>query len=290
MFRMARLILALAASLVLGLSSAAAGPAVWVVKSPTATVVLFGSVHLLPPDLKWEPAPLRVALGAASDVWFEIPMDDAATLAASQAALAAGLLPPGQSLAGELGADDRARLARAARVCGLPLEGLDRLKPWLADVTVSVASYRLAGAMVEDGVERQLSAALPSAIRRHAFETPAEQIGYLSSAPLSDQIASLHETLKELDDGPETYRRLVRAWMAGDAKAIRREALDPMISDAPGVYKSLVADRNRRWENVIVERLQGSGEAVVVVGVGHLVGPDGLPALLRARGYAVDGP
>ena len=32
------------------------------------------------------------------------------------------------------------------------------------------------------------------------------------------------------------------------------------------------------------------GEAVMVVGVGHLVGPDSVPALLRARGVVVEGP
>lgn len=270
--------------------AASAEPAVWVVKSPTATVVLFGSVHLLPPDLVWEPARLKTALAAANDVWFEIPIDDASNLAASQAALAAGLQPTGKSLSTLLSHRDQSRLARAAQVCGLPIEGLDRLQPWLADVTISVASYRLAGAVVEDGVERQLSAAIRPDVTRRAFETPLEQIGYLAAAPVPDQVASLRETLDELAEGPESYKRLVRAWMAGDARAIRREALRPMMSQAPGVYKSLVADRNHRWVETITARLQGSGEAVVVVGVGHLVGPDGVPALLRARGFTVDGP
>jgi uncharacterized protein YbaP (TraB family) len=270
--------------------AASAEPAVWVVKGPHATVVLFGSVHLLPPALKWEPDRLRRALAEASDVWFEIPIDDAANLAAGQAALEAGMQPTGQSLSAQLTARDQARLARAALLCGLPVEGLDRLKPWLADVTLSVASYRLAGAVVEDGVERQLSAEVAPNVGRRAFETPAEQISYLAAAPVSDQVASLHETLDELAQGPESYLRLVRAWMAGDAKSLRREALSPMMTKAPGVYKSLVVDRNHRWLPAIIERLQGSGEAVVIVGVGHLVGPDGVPALLRARGFAVEGP
>jgi uncharacterized protein YbaP (TraB family) len=289
MLRFLRIVLALAL-LSLGARAAAAEPAVWVVKSPSATVVLFGSVHLLPPALKWEPESLRRALAAADDVWFEIPIDDASNLAAGEAALAAGMQPLGQTLSAQLTARDQQRLARAAEQCGLPVEGLDKLKPWLADVTLSVASYRLAGAVVEDGVERELSAEIPASVQRRAFETPAEQIGYLAAAPVPDQVASLRETLDELAEGPDSYRRLVRAWMAGDAKALRREALKPMMTLAPGVYKSLVVDRNHRWIDAIARRLQGSGEAVVVVGVGHLVGPDGVPALLRARGYQVVGP
>jgi uncharacterized protein YbaP (TraB family) len=51
-----------------------------------------------------------------------------------------------------------------------------------------------------------------------------------------------------------------------------------------------LADRNRRWADAITERLAGSGETVIVVGAGHLAGPDSVPTLLRARGVAVDGP
>jgi hypothetical protein len=274
----------------LGAGIAAAQPPVWVVRSRTATIVLFGSVHLLPPGLDWEPAALKSALAEADDVWFEIPVDPAATLAAGQAAAAQGLQPPGQTLSAELSPADQVRLARIAQSCGLPVAGLDQLKPWYADVTLSVASYRLAGAMVDDGVERQLASQLPPTVQRRAFETPQEQIGYLASSPLPDQLAGLRETMGELEQGPTSYQNLVRAWMSGNARAVRKQALTPIIDQAPGVYRRLVVDRNHRWLPAILDRLNGRGEAVMVVGIGHLVGSDGLPALLRSQGVRVEGP
>ena len=290
MFRFLRLaVLAFVFSLC---SSAAwALPPVWVAHGPNgATVVLFGSVHILPAGMSWEPPRLKQAIASADDLWFEIPIDPASNLAAGQAALAAGMQPPGQTLSAQLTPADQARLAKAAAACGLPVEGIDRLLPWFADVTLSVTSYRLSGADVDDGVERQIAAEAPAGLQRRALETPAEQIGYLAAAPMRDQIASLRETLDDIDAGSVSYRRLVAAWMAGDTRTIRREALTPMIRDAPGIYRTLVVARNQRWIDPIIERLQGKGEAVMVVGVGHLVGPDSVPSLLRARGIRVAGP
>ena len=53
---------------------------------------------------------------------------------------------------------------------------------------------------------------------------------------------------------------------------------------------ALIQRRNAAWTRAIAERLAGSGETVIVVGAGHLVGPDSVPALLRARGIKVEGP
>ena len=268
---------------------AAAQPPVWIVHGPHATIVLFGSVHLLPPNLDWEPPQLSRAIEQADDLWFEIPIDPGASLSAAQLAARRGFLPPGVSLSQELDAGAQAKLARAAQSCGLPLDTINRLRPWYAELALSVASYRQYGAGVESGVEQRLSAANPKVPRR-AFETVAQQIEFLSGSSDADQLASLVETLGEIEEGPAVYQRLVGAWMSGDTAAIEREALDPLIKQAPGVYRALVADRNRRWIPLIRDRLAGRGQAVMVVGVGHLIGPDSVPALLRRQGVKVDGP
>jgi len=276
--------------LLLGFAAPArAQPPVWIVHGPHTTLILFGSIHLLPPGLDWEPPRLKQALAETNELWFEIPIDPSASLQAFQLASQRGLQPAGHTLDDDLDANGRAALAKAVKTCGVSLDGVNRLRPWYADMLLSVASVRQYGAGSEGGVEQTLSAASP-AVPRKAFETIAQQIGFFADAPQSDQIASLKETMNEVEEGPAEYQRLVKAWMAGDTKAIQREALQPLMKQAPGVYRTLVVGRNRRWIEQINARLQGDGEAVMVVGVGHLIGPDSVPALLRREGVQVEGP
>ncbi len=78
--------------------------------------------------------------------------------------------------------------------------------------------------------------------------------------------------------------------MGGDLKTLDREVVAPLRKASPGLYETLVVQRNARWVKAISERMAGSGRTVVIVGMGHLIGPDGLPARLRALGYDVEGP
>jgi uncharacterized protein YbaP (TraB family) len=139
-------------------------------------------------------------------------------------------------------------------------------------------------------VERTLDKAAPDKAQRRAFETPEEQIAYFADAPEKDQVASLENSLREMEKDPAAYSKLVDAWLAGDTKALEREGLRPMRKDTPALYDRLVVQRNARWTEMIQKRLAGSGETVIVVGAAHLIGKDGVPAMLRGRGIRVEGP
>ena len=269
---------------------AAAEPPVWVVRDADSTIVLFGSVHLLPPGLDWRPDALDAALKEADDLWFELPVDGDASREAAQMAVQRGMLPKGETLSARLSANGKARLQRASERLNVPMGMLDRMRPWLAEVTLGVAQLADHGANGSDGVERSLSAAAPPGAERRAFETAGEQIALFADAPEKDQLASLEQSLRQMEDDPGAFTKLIDAWLKGDLKGLERQGLEPMRRASPELYRRLVVQRNSRWTETLIERLRGSGETVVVVGAAHLIGKDSVPAMLRKRGVAVEGP
>jgi uncharacterized protein YbaP (TraB family) len=284
--------LALAAALLLGAAGqASAKPPVWIVRSHGATVVLFGSIHLLPAGLDWRPPALVDALGRADALWFELPITMDSDNAGDQAAEQRGHLGPDASLLAMMDTEEADKLRRVAERLHLSIEVIDQMEPWLAEVTISVADDAASGASAFNGVEDQIQAIAPISTRRGAFETAPEQIGFLAGAPLTDQIASLEWTLHEVEDDPATYQRVVDEWMGSDLAGLQRDALDPLRRVSPALYDRLIAQRNHRWAKALKRFFGRRGETtVVVVGVGHLIGPDGLPTLLRAEGLEVEGP
>lgn len=269
---------------------AAAEPPVWVVRDADSTIVLFGSVHLLPAGLDWRPAALDAALKDADDLWFELPISGESSAEAAQLAVERGLLPKGETLTAKLSDDGKARLGRASERLKVPLEALDRFRPWFAEVTLGVMQLAASGANGSDGVERSLAAAAPASAERKAFETPAEQIAMFADAPEADQIASLEQSLQQMEDEPDAFKTLIDSWLAGDLAGLEAQGLTPMRTAAPELYRRLVVERNARWTDALAKRLEGKGETVVVVGAAHLIGADGVPAMLRKRGVAVEGP
>lgn len=275
---------------------ALAKPPVWTVHGRGATITLFGSVHVLPRKLDWQPEALKKALGQADELWFETPIDPAALLEASRLALAKGMLPEGKTLSDMLSADGKARLQREAEALRLPQPQLERLQPWLAELSIGEAAYARDGATADQGVERQLADSAPQAKRR-SFETPAQQIAMFADAPQSVQVASLQDTLRELEQDPDQSRRLIEAWMKGDLKAIEKEGVEELRAESPQMFDTLLTKRNAAWVKTLLKRLDARPprrgrppRLVVVVGVGHLAGRDGVPELLRRKGIRVDGP
>src|SRR5690606_11781417 len=103
----------------------------WSLKGETNTVYLLGSFHFLRPseDL---PKSIDAAYEDAEQLLMEIDMDDVDPLQAQQLTLELGVLPEGETLETQLGAEAYAKVSEYARSIGVDPMLLNRFKPWLA--------------------------------------------------------------------------------------------------------------------------------------------------------------
>jgi hypothetical protein len=270
-------------------SIARAAPALWVAKSPTATIYLFGTIHLLQQNQNWESASVKAALRASQEIWFEVPdFEDGATARKLVAQLGYDAAHP---LSKILPAKAFARLQRAASETGLP-QGeatLEPMRPWLAALTITDAQILRAGYDPGAGAEHTLLQQWTDSSKPvRGFETLNEQLHFFADMPAPLQEEVLENTLDEFDEGMGKLNAIVAAWMKGDQKTIASLLVDDLRKPFPDLYRTLIVTRNERWAGSIAGMLKESGVRFIAVGAGHLAGPDSVQTQLAKQGIQFD--
>lgn len=268
---------------------AQAAPPVWIVQGkPGHALVLFGTVHLLPPGTPWQSPALVDALSRADRLALELDFSAPGTQeAVARGLFQRGLLTDGRTLDQLVPPPVYEQVLKLASENSLPPQAVRRFRPWLAAIVLGQAAIGKQGFDASQGVELTLlgmrRAGHPPVI---GLETPDEQIGLF--AGLDDQRAAemLGQSLKEIDTVAERAQKMVTAWMDGDLDRLHHLLLDAM-KDTPDLYDSVIVARNRRWLPRLDALLDQPGLTLVAVGAGHMLGPDGLVALLEAGGHTV---
>jgi len=266
-----------------------ATPALWHISDADSDIYLFGTFHLLPSSLEWETDAIRAHLASADELYLEADVQSAEAQARVQAlVLELGLNPQGVTLSSMLDAEAWALLARVAPTVGATPEMLEPMRPWLAQVVLSVAQMQALGLDPEAGVEKALLAAVEGTdVEIGYFETAEQQIRVLADLPDPVQVSGFAEGLREMERTPAMLDEMVRAWAAGDVEAIERIVNADMREQTPEMYEALIVQRNRDWVPQIQALLDGEGTVFVAVGAAHLGGDHGVVELLRETGITV---
>ena len=279
---------ALAVSVASARIESAANTFLWKAAKGQGSLYLVGSVHLLTKDYY----PLSPALDRAfrdSDLLVEeVDMGEMIYTENQLQMVMTGMLPAGQSLDKVVSPATLAAVNKRIETLGMPIEPLKRLKPWLLSLTLLTLEWQKAGFEADLGLDKHFyDLARSDAKTVQGLETVAFQISRFDGMTMDEQDRLLAETLKELDTQQTAVTSLADAWKAGDVPTVERLVLQDLRSD-PRVYQRMLVDRNRDWLPKLEALFARRGRAFVVVGAAHLVGPDGLLAMLRARGYTVE--
>jgi uncharacterized protein YbaP (TraB family) len=262
-------------------------PALYAVRDADSTMYLYGTVHVRPRGADWANARVRAAIDESEEVWTELMMSPEAD--AQTQALAQRFGRAERPLSSWLNEDENARFNAAVAKIGLPQGSLEGLQPWAAALTLTVVPLMQAGYDPQSGVDRSLDAYADNAGKRmRALETAEQQYTFFANMSAEMQHEMLIEAIAQVDSVDEMIGAMSETWERGNEAALARVVIEETRRDYPDLYRTLFVVRNNAWMEELTREMEGSGVDFVAVGAGHVIGPDGLVAQFRARGYRVE--
>jgi len=269
-----------------GLRQASDHGFLWRLVKDGRTSYLYGTIHVARDEWMFPGPHTAAALGASDVLALELDVLDPDILARLAASARAG---PGEALAPEL----QARIDRRVVAECLDPAPWHAFAPEFQIASLAVMAARREGFdpayaidVVLALVARQSGQAIVS------LETPEGQMAALRLPSRAATVEFVETSLDDLDAGragPLTLR-LVRAWTDGDLADLAGYGrwCECLRNDAERTaMKRLLDDRNPLLAAAIDSR-HGRGQSVFAgVGSLHLIGPNGLPALLARRGFQV---
>jgi uncharacterized protein YbaP (TraB family) len=260
----------------------------WKASGKGGTIYLIGSIHVMSESFY----PLNPALEAVftdSDLLVEeVDLAEMLDPTAQLSILSRGMLPGSQSLDKVISPATMALVQKAVGDLGAAAGPLMRFKPWMLAIALQGLELAKIGFNPALGLDQHFyDQARTGGKGVQGLETVEFQISRFDDMTAEQQDRMLAETLKELATETAAVGKLGDAWKAGDVPAIERIALTDLKSD-PLMYQRLLVERNKNWMPKIEALFARRGRALVVVGAAHLVGPDGLIAMLKAKGYTVE--
>jgi uncharacterized protein YbaP (TraB family) len=259
----------------------------WKVTSGERVMYLAGSVHALRADVyPLNPAYER-AFAAADMLVEEIDMSEGDLLALVPVLLAKGTYQDGRTFDSVVSKETVALVTK--RLGNPALVDLIRpMKPWMVMLMLTAMQVQQAGLDPALGLDKHFFDRAKAAGKTVVgLETAESQIDRFDTMPEALQEQLLRSSLAELDLQRRELTAIVDAWQRGDARALEGTLLGG-FTEYPAAYASLLVERNNNWMPQLEKCLARTTPCLVVVGAAHLVGPDGLLALLQRKGYGIE--
>jgi uncharacterized protein YbaP (TraB family) len=255
---------------------------VWKVTGPNGGVLyLGGSVHALRSTDYPLPVAYHRAFDASSRLVFED--DPKASSLAAKALLRAGTYPKGDTLRNHVDPRTYNYVRRFFALVNVSEDTFAQYRPWLINIMLSSPSFE----NWQLGVEQYLQRRAKGAKAMSGLESPKEHNSFFVDLNDREAEALLLILFINAGQGETGGGSMIEAWRHGNADALNR-MLQESFRDFPSLGRRLLDVRNRNWIPKIEGYLRSGKTYFVVVGAGHMGGPTGLLAMLRARGYRIE--
>ena len=272
-------------ALVLSVSAHAAS--VWQVSDGQNTFYIGGTLHLLSADDYPLPKAYDKAYEQSDILVFETDMQAVSSAAFATKMMQQNMYTAGHSLADDLNEKTLQQLSDYLSKNGLPEAQLMQLKPAMLGLTLTMLEYQKAG-LTSQGVDAYYhTKAQQDGKAQDWFETPDEQLSYITSMAEGQEDEFVQYTLEDLAELGDLITPLTRDWREGDVQGLYDLMISDLTNRYPKVHDDLLVSRNNNWLPKLKALMQTPETEFVLVGTLHLPGEDGVLAKLEKQGYAL---
>lgn len=257
----------------------------WSLQTKSSVIYLLGSLHVLKRDAYPLESVIEDAYVASQKIIFETDIAAMESPGIQAKMLELGLYPEGQTLYQELDENTRISLQKKLSELGLPLEQFAMLRPWIVALTLGILELQRLGFDPNYGIDITFFHRAVKDGKEIGYLEPAEyQLNLLANMNKQDQSSFLNQTLRDLELVSQLAGEMVSYWKTGDGDSLHA-LLFKSFKDYPNIHDRLLIQRNKDWVSKIENMTRENKTILVIVGAGHLVGPDGIIDLLGKRGY-----
>ena len=261
----------------------------WKIQSKTSTVYVLGSLHLAKKEIYPLSQKIENAFDQSNFLVVEANVNDIKKIDV-QKLMESAFYPVNDALEKHVSPETFEWVKKETEGLGIPLELLDKQKPWfLAMTLVSLESIKL-GLDPNLGIDKYFLSKAEGKKKILELESLDYQISLLSGFSEKDQELFLIYTLKDLNVMEQEMGPLIQAWVSGDAQAMESILARSVSEDKrlSAILEKLIFERNRRMVAKIEDFLRTKETYFVIVGAGHLVGNQGILKLLGGKGYLIE--
>ena len=260
----------------------------WQLDGEENRIYMLGSIHLLREQDYPIPSRLYEAYEDADVLIMELDMDDLDPVEGQVLTNELGLIQDDRTLSDLMGTDLYREAESLAAAAQIPIALLAKSEPWYAAMNVEIMLLMRMGFNPQFGIETHFQGmASGDGKEILGFETMRQQLEFLDGLSAQAQRDMLMQALKEGIDLDELMDTMIGAWRTGDVQFMEDNLLADM-ENYPELNEVIVVARNRDWVTQIEALLDDQEDYLIIVGTLHLVGDDGVPNMLEARGYQVE--
>jgi uncharacterized protein len=270
-------------------NTAYAESSVWKLVSGNNNFYIAGSCHVLRKSDYPLPEEFECAYEDVDQVIFETDMESFMRPDIQRLLISIGMYTENEKLEKKISKKTYASLVKYCNDNAIPIDIFQNFKPWMVTMILLTIELEKNGITPADGLELYFNErAKKDGKKTGGLEDVQDHIKIISSFEEDLDEAIIENLIEEIEELRIIAKDLINSWKTGDEAKINEYLSGRLRKEYPELYKRIIVDRNRSWIFPLEGMIRSRKRTLIVVGVGHLVGKEGIISLLKSKGYKIE--